>query len=105
MVFRDRSCFYLEEDFALINTSEPIMGSLASITSIFNLPPLDTDQLEEYEAQNSLRLNILKLVRRRHHGQTILRGQKHYSVPGCQDNANEKINIAVDEWPSDVFYW
>ena len=76
-MFRDRSCFYLEEDFSLISTSEPIMGSPAAITSIFNLPPLDTERLEEYEDQNHIRLNILKLVRRRNHSKTMLRAQKH----------------------------
>ena len=104
-MFRDRTCFYLEEDFALIQTSEPIMGSPAAITSIFNLPPLDTNQLEEFESENNVRLNILKIVRRRHHNQTILRGQKHYAVPGCQENDNPKINLAVDEWPSEVLFW
>ena len=81
------------------------MGSPAAITSIFNLPALDINQLEEYEDANKIRLNILKLVRRRQNGQTVLRGQKHYSVPGCQQNDHPKINVAVDEWPSDVLYW
>ena len=81
------------------------MGSPAAITSIFNLPPLDTNQIEEFEGQNNIRFNILKLVRRRNHDQTILRGQKHYSVPGCQQNENPIINIAVDQWPSDILYW
>ena len=103
-MFRDRTRFYLEEDFSLISTSEPIMGSPAAITSIFNLPPLDTDRLEEFENQNRVRLNILKLIRRRHHSKTILRAQKHYTVPGCQENDNPKINVAVDQWPSDILY-
>ena len=79
-MFRDRTRFYLEEDFSLISTSEPIMGSPAAITSIFNLPPLDTDRLEEYEDQNRLRFNILKLIRRRQNSKTVLRAQKHYTV-------------------------
>ena len=80
------------------------MGSPAAITSIFNLPPLDTDRLEEYEDQNRLRFNILKLIRRRQNLKTVLRAQKHYTVPGCQENDNPQINVAVDQWPSDVLY-
>ena len=104
-MFRDRSRFYLEEYFALISTPEPIMGSPAAITSIFNLPPLDTNRLEEFEEENNIRFNIMKLVRRRQNSQTVLRAQKHYSVPGCQENKNPKIDLAVDEWPSELLYW
>ena len=97
MVFRDRTRFYLEEYFALISTPEPIMGSPAAITSIFNLPPLDTNRLEEFEEENNIRFNIMKIIRRRNNSQTVLRAQKHYSVPGCQENDNPKIDLAVDE--------
>ena len=81
------------------------MGSPAAITSIFNLPPLDLNKLEEYEEQNQVRLNILKIVRRRHHSKTEVRAQKHYSTPGCQNNSNPKLDVAVDNWPSQDLYW
>lgn len=95
----------MEEDFSILHCSDPIKGSPSSITSIFGLPELDLDQLESYEDQHNVRINVLKIVERKHHNKTVKRAQKHYTTPGCQDNSNPKINVAVDYWPSNQLYW
>ena len=104
-MFRDRSSIFLDEDFDNIQTPEPIKGSPTAITSIFNWPPLDLNNLEEYEEQNQVRLNILKIVKRRKNAKIELRACKHNSTPCCQDNDNPKIDVAVDNWPSNELYW
>ena len=104
-MFRDRSSIFLDEPFNNIQTPEPIKGSPTAITSIFGLPPIDLENLEDYENQNQVRLNILKIVKRAHRGKTVVRATKHNSTPGCHDNDYPRIDVAVDEWPSTVLYW
>ena len=104
-MFRDRSSIFLDEDFDNIQTPEPIKGSPTAITSIFGWPSLDLDKLEEYEEQNQVQLNILKIIKRTENRKTVTRACKHNSTPGCQNNGNPKIDVAVDTWPSNELYW
>ena len=106
IVFRERTnIFYLEEDFPNLHSPAPIRASPSAITSIYGLPVLDLDHLEQYEDDNKIRINVLKIVERRKHNKTVLRAQKHYTTPGCKQNANPKIDVAVESWPSTQLYW
>ena len=106
MVFRERTkTFYIEEDLSNIQSKKPISGSPTAVMSLFNLPTLDLDNLEQYEKSHNVRLNILKLVKRTNNGKTVFKGQKHYSTPGCQPGTDPIINCAVENWPSDTLHW
>ena len=105
-MFRERvKIFYVEEDHNNIYSSKPIRGSPTAIASIFNLPPLDLENLEPFEKTHKIRFNILKLVQRRKNNKTVFRGQKHYTTPGCQSGTDPIINCAVEDWPSNYLYW
>ena len=106
LVFRERTkTFYVEEELDNIQSFKPIHGSPSTIMSLFNLPPLDLANLEQYEKIHNVRLNILKLVRRTQNGKTVFKGQKHYSTPGCQSGSGRVINCAVENWPSVSLNW
>ena len=106
MVFRERAkTFYVEEDLNNVHSTKPIKGSPTAIASLFNLPSLSLDQLEQYETNHNIRFNILKLVKRTENGKAVFKGQKHYSTPGCQEGSSPVLNFAVEDWPSEILYW
>ena len=99
MIFGDGSKkkdeYFVGEDFSKVIADSPIQIKIDSLFALLGTPrpnvPIEHGPCTIYKLHYT----------KDHHGKNILRGQKHYTVPG----GNGPINIGVFDWPSDQLFW
>ena len=93
--------YYLGEDVTKLHSTLPIEIKAEALFSILRKPPLGNKPIE----QSNCTIYKLKKVKN-HNGKEVIRGHKHYSVPGGDDD--NEINVGVWEWNSDgenTLFW
>ena len=99
MIFGDGSKkkdeYFVGEDFSKLIADSPIQIKIDSLFALLGTPrpnvPIEHGPCTIYKLHNKMN----------HHGKNVLRGQKHYSMPG----GNGPIDIGAFDWPSDQLFW
>ena len=102
MVFRDHpknpDDYFLGQDFSKLHSKSPIEIKVESLLSMLGKPPLGDLLIEDM-------CTVYKLENTKDcHGKKVIRGYKHYSVPGGDGD----IKVGVWEWnldaPNTIFW-
>ena len=95
---KDDNDYYLGQDFSKIHSKFPIEIKVESLMSMLGKPPLGDVPIEDM-------CTVYKLKNTKDcHGKKVIRGHKHYSVPGGDGD----IKVGVWEWnldaPNTIFW-
>ena len=92
---------YLGKDFQKLYSNSPIQIKAETLFSLLGKPPLGNKPIEHSNC------TIYKLKNTKdQNGARVIRGHKHYSIPGGDDN--NEIKVGVWEWnynEENVLFW
>ena len=99
---KEKDEFYLGDDFAKLYSTSPIQIKAETLFALLGKPPLGTETIEDSEVCTIFKLKKTKDS----HGKQVIRGYRHYDVPG--GSANSDINIGVWDWNpngDNILFW
>ena len=98
IIFGDRHGYFIDCNYELLKSRDPIKIQINSLTNLLDLSPFDL--VSGYHGI----VNIYKIKQiKNKHGKELLVGVRHHGVPGLTPKA--AVNIAVDTWPPTETFW
>lgn len=98
IIFGDKYGYFIDFDYSLLKSRDPITIKLPPLLKFLGFPPLDLKN----NYHNCFNIYKIKKIKDSH-GKEQMLGVRHHGVPGISPKSN--VNIAVDQWPPTEIFW